>query len=430
MKILKIFLIYFIICLPTALVFAQWIWLTPVPTSFHLNGLYFLNNDTGFVVGASGNLEGILLKTTNAGNNWVSLLEGFSSEMSSVLFINSNTGFVVGGNPGSSVILKTTDSGQNWTSQFFGPSNRWFWKVTFPSLDTGYVVGYYRGQLIYKTTNQGLNWFNIEPDNPPEHLHDVYFINNNTGFVVGWGGGVYKTVNGGNTWGFDSLPNSSFLALSTVLFVNNNTGFTAGSGTPGNRIFKTTNTGNNWNLISFTYWEYSMDVIFFPSLNTGYIIGDRGIYKTVNQGSDWSFTPAAWVHTDIFFVNNNTGYVCGTQGRLIKTTTGGGNIVNVINSSTTKPDKSILFDNYPNPFNPDTRITYYLNKESYVNLYLYDITGKEILRLVNNKIQTQGNYDVYFDGISYSSGIYFYRLEALDMTNNRFTETKKMVMIK
>jgi len=87
-------------------------------------------------------------------------------------------------------------------------------------------------------------------------------------------------------------------------------------------------------------------------------------------------------------------------------------------------EKFILFDNYPNPFNPKTIIKYDLGIANYVSLKIIDIQGKEVKTLVNQK-QNAGHYGVEFNGENLSSGIYFYKLEAGD-----FTETKSMVLLK
>ena len=90
------------------------------------------------------------------------------------------------------------------------------------------------------------------------------------------------------------------------------------------------------------------------------------------------------------------------------------------------PGIFILYDNYPNPFNPVTIIRYYLGKESFVKLKVFNSLGKEVSTLVN-EYQNEGNYSYKFSLVNsqLSSGIYFYKIEAGD-----FTETKKMMILK
>ena len=92
------------------------------------------------------------------------------------------------------------------------------------------------------------------------------------------------------------------------------------------------------------------------------------------------------------------------------------------------PKKPEISQNYPNPFNPTTTIEYNLPFNGTVALKIYDITGREIMTLVN-EIQTAGYYTVEFDGSKLSSGTYFYRIITNDGENN-FEMTKRMLLVK
>jgi hypothetical protein len=94
------------------------------------------------------------------------------------------------------------------------------------------------------------------------------------------------------------------------------------------------------------------------------------------------------------------------------------------------PDEFALEQNYPNPFNPVTTIKYSVNKASLVKLTIYDILGREVKLLVNNEFKTAGTYNAEFNGSDLASGAYFYRIEAKEINGKKFTDTKKMVLIK
>ncbi len=83
-----------------------------------------------------------------------------------------------------------------------------------------------------------------------------------------------------------------------------------------------------------------------------------------------------------------------------------------------------LSQNFPNPFNPSTVIRFSVPHESLVTLKVFDIAGKEIISLVNEK-RDAGIYDVSFNGAGLSSGMYFYRINA-----GSFTKVMKMVLVK
>lgn len=88
--------------------------------------------------------------------------------------------------------------------------------------------------------------------------------------------------------------------------------------------------------------------------------------------------------------------------------------------------------NYPNPFNPSTQIRYSLPKNEFVTIRIYDLLGREIAVLVNRKFRTAGYYSVEFDGTDYSSGVYFFVIEAGKTETSAFDyrESKKMLLVK
>ena len=88
------------------------------------------------------------------------------------------------------------------------------------------------------------------------------------------------------------------------------------------------------------------------------------------------------------------------------------------------PTMISLVQNYPNPFNPTTTIKYQIPELSFVTLKVYDVLGREVAILVNEK-KSVGSYEVEFNATSLPSGVYFYRLQA-----GSFVETKKMVLMK
>jgi hypothetical protein len=88
------------------------------------------------------------------------------------------------------------------------------------------------------------------------------------------------------------------------------------------------------------------------------------------------------------------------------------------------PVSAELFDNYPNPFNPATIISYQINIASQVTLKVYDVLGKEIVTLVNEE-QPAGTYEVEFNAEGLPSGVYLYKLKA-----GNFLSVKKMLLLK
>jgi len=101
----------------------------------------------------------------------------------------------------------------------------------------------------------------------------------------------------------------------------------------------------------------------------------------------------------------------------------------VLNRSSLTPATFVLHQNFPNPFNPNTTLSYGLPRDSYVRLAIYDMAGNEVARLVNS-IQRAGFRSIQWDakdsmGRAVSAGVYLYQIEA-DGT----IQTKKMVVLK
>jgi hypothetical protein len=83
-----------------------------------------------------------------------------------------------------------------------------------------------------------------------------------------------------------------------------------------------------------------------------------------------------------------------------------------------------LKQNYPNPFNPSTKISWQSSISSWQTLKIYDVLGTEVATLVD-EYKPAGSYEVQFDAINLSSGVYFYQLKS-----GEFIETKKLTFIK
>jgi hypothetical protein len=80
--------------------------------------------------------------------------------------------------------------------------------------------------------------------------------------------------------------------------------------------------------------------------------------------------------------------------------------------------------NYPNPFNPTTKIKFGLPKAAFVKLTVYDILGREVAILANEQLKA-GEFEADWDASSFPSGVYFYKMEA-----GEFVKTSRMVLVK
>ena len=94
------------------------------------------------------------------------------------------------------------------------------------------------------------------------------------------------------------------------------------------------------------------------------------------------------------------------------------------NYSYTIPVSCSLHQNYPNPFNPVTNIKFNVAHLTDVKIVVYDIMGREVQTLLNESLKP-GTYEASFDGSSFNSGVYFYKITA-----GGYSETKRMMLEK
>lgn len=118
------------------------------------------------------------------------------------------------------------------------------------------------------------------------------------------------------------------------------------------------------------------------------------------------------------FVSNFEVLNYVSQGRIKEVT------LTSIGNEVSRIDGYKLYNNYPNPFNAETMIKYSLLKDGFVSIKVYDVSGRELTTLIS-KVQRAGEYLVRFNGNSFSTGVYFYRMES-----NGFVQSKKFVLVK
>ncbi|HEY3252045.1 MAG TPA: T9SS type A sorting domain-containing protein, partial [Ignavibacteria bacterium] len=295
-----------------------------------------------------------------------------------ICFVNDLTGWAGTGVQFSGEIYKTTNGGANWISIYNYDCQM---TTRFYNTNIGYTNSYY-GQFR-KSTDGGLSWTQIPLPSTGYGYQYMQLLDTNIIYMCSFDGYFAKSTNGASSWLV--YPTGNTMPLFSLSFVNSQTGYCVGgnsSGVP--YIVKTTNAGVNW---------------------------------SVQQG-----VPPYELY-GVYFINANTGWAVGDSGRIIKTTNGGG-VVGVEHYANEIPEKFNLYQNFPNPFNPSTTIRFDIAEPGFVNLYVYDILGREVEVLVNKFLQP-GRYEAAFDASLLSSGIYFNKLKSGDYTN-----IKKLVLIK
>ena len=329
-----------------------------------LNGIHFINANTGVIVG-NGNL---VMTTTNGGLNWtIPNQGGLTGHFYDVTMPDANT-IITAGEGGK--IFRSTNFGGNWQSYTYASDSTTIiysifavptfihasgsFGINLTSTDNGAnwvrttADGYYDKFVwvdvyegfrsaaadtlfasdskggFYRSSNGGEVWVKYQTGTTFE-LSSGHFINSQTGWLVGGKASplqriILKTTNGGINWQTQHTANSG--NLYDVHFFDQNTGIAAGNF---GAIVRTTNSGANWQSISGVTW--TINRLYFFDANTGIAVGEAGrIFRTTNQGLNWAeVNSGAFLDTQlgVDFADASTGVSVGSQGRMYRTTNGG-----------------------------------------------------------------------------------------------------------
>jgi hypothetical protein len=271
---------------------------------------------------------------------------------------------------------------------------------------------------VFISTNYGTIW--ITDSIVLTNQNILALANSGTNLFAGTGGtGVLLSTNNGLNWsaknnGLTNLNVHSLAFMGTNLF----------AGTIGGGVFVSTNNGTNWTAVNNGL--SNLIVYSLAASGTNLFAGtEGGVFLSKNNGINWVIKNQGF--TLIPTINSlsiSNGYIfSGTLAHSVWLRSYS-EITGIQKISELVPSSYFLSQNYPNPFNPITNIRYELLKSGLVNLVVFDVLGREIELLVNEK-QNAGTYEITFNASQYSSGIYFYRL-----TTDNFSDTKKMLMIK
>lgn len=221
----------------------------------NVNSIHFLNNNVGYAACSYR----LVAKTTDGGKTWTALLSDVYSTTNhcyGVYFIDENTGFVVGQTTtNNDVIYKTTNGGASWDTVAKNIASNAWRTVKFVNNQNGIIVGT-KLKALY-TTDGGNTWNPATFKNVPSalsssELRDVAFLNDSVAVAVG-NKIIVRTTDAGKTWNY---IDSTTTLLYSVSFYTNGVGYAVGSGL----VLKSTDGGLTWTNV------YDANVIKAPSI--------------------------------------------------------------------------------------------------------------------------------------------------------------------
>jgi len=429
---MKNLILLLVIVLSITSAYPQW-QLQNSGTSENLNDVTiapYTNGNSIFVVGDNGTI----LKTTNSGNEWITKNSGTTNQLNAISFGDDLNGIAVG----IGVICLTTDGGESWTdtvitrnaiSVYYYLSEYWYLNI---------LVGCDDGTIIYYGTPYN-TWIDTVLTNEPVIATGMTDLGLHVSpAIVATNSFTYNTdlpIYPASTW---KLYNNQLNPEDSLTCgeLNYNYQYLVGiGGSSGSEIL--TLKKYFWLDTLWTPKYFSISSTFTPEDIAIYydynlfICGNDGkIFTSIDDGSIWTeqITGVNYKLNAIIF-RDTTGFVVGDNGTILFTSNGGG--INSVDE-VIEPGIIILYQNFPNPFNPFTNIEYKLNSSQYVQLKVFDVLGNEITTLVNEE-QPAGSYNFEFNpsliNPKPSSGIYFYKLSATSEEGNS-VQTMKMVYLK
>lgn len=362
-------------------------------------------------------------------------------------------------------IAKSIDFGNTWTEASFNTKPAWVDDISFDqnNPDIGYAAG---GGRLYKTADGGFSWLSVD------QLDEVYLVDvnpykSNVIFAqkagdTGWGPHfLYRSTDSGLNWiesditGFirdihfspldDSLvygrydyemlrskdlgnswevmrrtSNGIFSSLSienTIIYISEI-----------GLLFKSSDSGNSWENIGAML--QSLDHSFYirsilPDQNEPnkvYVATKEGLFLTKDNGSNWNkiYNGSVFLmKADHDFPRNI--YLLGSSLMRIVDTI---QVTGINQNPSYIHLRFSLNQNFPNPFNPLTNISYLLPEKSFVTIQVYDLLGKKVAELVNS-IKKSGTHSVTFNGFSFASGTYIVNMKA-----GNYRQSRKILLIK
>ena len=416
--------------------------------------------------------DGGVYKSTNDGNNWTDLNHDLSTlQFQSADYDAQNMQNFHGGCQDNNKQY-TNNSGGNWVQRTTGDGG---YTVIDP-VNPNYIYGTYVNGSIQRSANSGISYSNITPSGstgglfynvyemaPGDHNTIVFgradlwkttnaqtvttgtwtqiattavaggnvsavgisWTNTNKIYVGTSNGRILVTTDNGSNW--STITGYPYVSDFAVDNTNDNICYATLGGTSGSHVLKTTDGGATWTNITGNLPNIAANAIILRTAAPRMLFAgtDIGVFQSTNEGASWvsfnSGLPAVEVY-DMKYKQVNGIILVATHGRGCWTFDLGSTLG--VDPYAEVPERFILSQNFPNPFNPSTKIRFALPKSADVTIEIFDALGRKVEELVHSRFNP-GTFEVTWDGAKYSTGVYFYKL-----VTDGFVETKKMLMVK
>ncbi len=365
--------------------------------------------------------------STDDGESWRADSHLPNRLISSISVIDSSVYLMTNGG-----IFRSSDDGISWD-----PINGGVMDTTYPTIlvkaGTNIIAATQENGETYLSTDRGTTWANVGRDFPMVKALSSY----DSDVFAGTSGGVYLSTDDGLHWSNlnDTLVNIGAFAISgaSVFAGRVQGGFPVSAPPlPPGGAFRSTDGGATWSSYDSGLSSYLLAYLPGPQVYSMvsrgsyvYAGADSGVYASSINGSGWTQIDDGLPEVTAWNIySNDSSIFVGTEfdGILERPLS---QVTSIIDKpSFTVPSSFRLFQNYPNPFNPTTTIKFDVARQTRVILDVYDVLGRVVATLVEGE-ESAGYHEVSFNGSSFASGVYFYRMSA-----GNFISVRKFLLLK
>ena len=362
-------------------------------------------------------VKGTIFKSSKDGTTWTNIFNDSSYSLVSTVAFNNNIIFAGTYNG----VIFSSDNGESWTENDSA--------MNLP------IVG-----NIYKILNvkafsfDNKKIFAAEGDSPSEYIpgYSITTVISNRIIVSSDNGISWSKVDSKIPSGLYPVNSSDTLSILTCLYADSSHlivgmrayNYYSAYKPTGGCIYHLVNKDSNWVVADSAL--IGKQVFCLTGIGKDVFAGTTtGIYHSSDYGATWTEMNSGLLDKNVTSMVINGSYLyAATSSGIWKFSLP--EITSVKNERTAHeaPSGFILSQNFPNPFNPKTTISYSIPQTNFVTIKVYDVLGKEVATLVN-EVKSIGNYNVEFNASILTSGIYFYRMQA-----GSFVETKKLILLK
>ncbi|MCF8367617.1 MAG: hypothetical protein K9G76_01150 [Bacteroidales bacterium] len=433
-------------------VFSQGTWeIVNVPTTQNLHSVFFADSIFGWAVGDSG----IIIHTSDGGDNWIIQDSQTENEIANVFFLNKNLGWATtykfSSLPYGTLLLKTTDGGQNWFQTLYPEENVFITCILFRDSLNGWMGG--RPHTLVHTTNGGIDWEQADVDTSTLAFFpvlNIQFYNDNYGYACGGmfdiAGVIWRTSNGGEKW---YALDPSFAPADEVhqLHLFDSLHVMGAGGDPdfgyGVALMRSWNGGIDWDYEELGIQGNAFDLDFRTEAEAWCPLGaGRKLIYSLDSGTTWNeiITPDSTLIFDIIFPDSLHGFGVGREGAFIRYIPP--EPVSTGFDLTIKPANTLETWNFPNPFKSSTRIEFELpsstNLPSFgagqncnsTELRVYNSQGETIF-VKRKKVMEPRDQYFDIDADILPSGVYYYQIDFyFPKYVKPFTASQRMILIK